>query len=117
MKKQKDWRDRYPKTGPLRKENLDQIQFRNFKWLDKLSFILLRSGKIRIQLIFNAKHRDSGRKTPVFAYADYDRKLFKNNRILLRKVQEIAIHGVTHEVNECLVFKKKRVFDPHKGEK
>lgn len=115
MKKLKNCNPKFaPKTGLFSPQNLNRIQIKNLPWVHSLYFSFPRQNKCRIKICFKIRERVTGKKSPLYSHRTVDMRLIKSNREILSHVRSVAKKGVTHEIDECIYFDDKRIFDPHR---
>jgi hypothetical protein len=67
----------------------------------------------RIQVDFQTADREDGKPIQLFLYYSYDKERYS----YLEAIRSALIESLSHEVDECLHFNGKRIFDPHDQEK
>lgn len=106
--------DNAPSKGVLSPMNLNKIKFQHLTWMQSITFAYPSSSRFKIKISFAALDRTDKKSTNLVYEKFFNRKAFKKSQDLLSEIRKMAKYVVCHEIDECLYFSNKRIFDPHK---
>lgn len=104
------------KANLFSRANLDKIKVKNFQ---PFSYLKLKSQKKKLRIEFGLKMLERASKKEMVLHSTFlfDKKLIKSNKDIMNRVRKVIIYTCTHEIDECLMFGNRRIFDPHKKKK